>query len=89
MPHFYLHLGNGQGYLEDDHGDDYADVNAARQDAICSLREAIAADILKGVLNIATFIEIEDAQHQHVATMHFADAVRVETRADGIPTDRS
>ena len=79
MPLFYLNLCNGQGFLEDEEGEDYVDLAAATQAAIKGLREAMAADLLKGRWNSGSYMEIEDAQHQHLVTIQFGDIVEIET----------
>jgi hypothetical protein len=85
MPLFYLHLCNGQGLVEDEEGADYPTIAAARSAAIKGLRDALAGDIQSGQINIAAFIEIEDAQHAHIMTVHFADAVDISTENGRTP----
>ncbi len=85
MPHFYLHLCNGQGLVEDEEGRDYPDLEAARAEAVDGLRSIMAGEVRGGALNIAAFIEIEDEKRQHVATVHFAEAVIISKENDRTP----
>jgi hypothetical protein len=79
MPRFYLHLCNGQGFIEDEEGSLHPDLPAAQQAAIDGLRDALAGDICNGEINLTAFIDIEDERHQHLFTIHFGDAVKVKT----------
>ena len=76
MPRFYLHICNGSGFVEDDEGQELADLDAARNVAVDGLRDILAGELRSGDLNTASFIEIEDEDHQWVATVSFEDAVR-------------
>jgi uncharacterized protein DUF6894 len=77
MPRFYLHLCNGTGFTEDAEGKDYPNVDAARADAITALRDVLAGEMKQGQLLPASFIEVEDENHNLVLTVAFADAVIV------------
>jgi len=80
MPMFYLHLCNGTGFTEDLEGSDLPDLDAARSQAIEGLRDVAANEMKAGELNLASFIEIEDETHTHLATVHFTEAVSVTTK---------
>ena len=77
MPVFYLHVCNGNGFTEDTEGQDFADLAAAQQTAIKGLREIIAGEMQVGELDLGSFIEIEDDNHEMVATVLFEHAIRV------------
>jgi hypothetical protein len=77
MSIFYLHLCNGNGFMEDEEGHELSDLAAARKYAITSLRDVTAGDMQRGELNLGSFIEIENQWHQLVATVSFEDAVQV------------
>ena len=85
MPRFYLHICNGTGFTEDEEGTDLADVEAARRKAIDGLRDIMATEMRRGEINMGSFIEIEDEQHQLVATIPFLEAVRVTAEAGQRP----
>lgn len=46
MPRFYFHLYNGRGVVEDNHGTDHFDVDAARVAAISVLRDVLTRDLV-------------------------------------------
>ena len=75
----YLHLCNGLGYLEDEEGEDHIDLAAAKEEAGKALREVTAAELVQGVLNTGSFVEIEDEDHQPLEIVHFLDVVKLET----------
>ena len=77
MPRFYLHVCNGNGFTEDTEGQELANVAAARREAIGTLREIMAEEMQSGELNLGSFIEIEDANHQMVGTVEVEEAVRL------------
>jgi hypothetical protein len=75
VPRFYFNLCNGAEFAEDPEGVELADYAAARRKAVESLRGVMSGDLLMGDLNTASFIEIEDDQHELVETVSFADVV--------------
>jgi hypothetical protein len=77
MPRFYLHVCNGNGFTEDSEGQDLPDVEAARALAITSARDIMADEMRGGMLNPASFIEVEDAERKLLFTVHFSDAYTV------------
>jgi hypothetical protein len=79
VPRFYFHLHNDVD-VPDDEGEDLRDLEAAKAYANREVR-ALAADMAKQEGRIALWhrIDIEDAQHTVVDTVHFRDAVRIET----------
>lgn len=79
MPIFFLHLCNGEGFVEDEEGSDHDHLRAARSTAVRGLRDALAGDLRQGYINTAAFIEIEDENRSFVETVHFADAVKIVT----------
>lgn len=79
MPRFYLHVCNGNGFTEDTEGQEFADMAAAQRAAIKGLREIMAGEMQVGELDLGSFIEIEDANHEMVATVSFEEAVRLRS----------
>ena len=77
MPRFYLHVCNGDGFTEDLEGIELPDLATARQRAIEGLRDIMASELKSGHLNMASFIEIEDADHELVLTVPFIDTVKI------------
>jgi hypothetical protein len=77
MPRFYLHLCNGSGFTADEEGSDHADFDAAHAAAMAGLREVMADEMKRGELNMGSFVEIEDEQHNLLAIVSFEEAVSV------------
>jgi hypothetical protein len=75
IPRFYFHLCNGLEFAEDEEGVELADYAAARRNAVNGLRGVMSGDLLMGDVNTASFIEVEDENHQLVETVSFADVV--------------
>jgi hypothetical protein len=80
MPRYYFHVCNGTGFTEDEEGQDLPDLEAARVEAIRNARSIMAADVQRGMLDLSSFIEIEDVDHQLVQTLGFQDAVDLTQR---------
>lgn len=80
MAGFFLHLCNGDGCVEDEQGHEFADLAAARIGALNSLRAVLAEEVNEGLLYVSSFIEIEDADRVHVATVGFSDAIEISER---------
>ena len=78
MPLFYLHVCNGSGFIEDEEGQELPDLAAAREAAIDGARDIMREDIRRGELDPASFIEVEDSEHQHLFTLQFSEAVRIK-----------
>jgi hypothetical protein len=75
VPRFYFNLCNGAEFAEDPEGVELADYAAARRKAVESLRGVMSGDLLMGDLNTASFIDIEDDEHELIETVFFADVV--------------
>ena len=80
MPRYYFHICNGSGFVEDEEGQELADLEAARAFAVRSARSIMASDVQRGMLDLSSFIEIEDPQHQLVHTLGFDEAIDVTRR---------
>ena len=80
MPRYYLHICNGSGFVEDEEGQELADDEAARAQAIASARDIMAAEMRTGELDLSSFIEIEDERRSLLFTITFAEAVKIRER---------
>ena len=88
VPRFYFHVCNGSGFTEDKEGTEHRNLVAARSNAIRGLRDIMAAELQRGELNLGSFIEIEDEDHQLVMTVPFAEAVSVTSVRGPDESDR-
>lgn len=79
---YYMHICNGEGFVEDEEGREFADDAAARAEAIAAARDVMAGDLREGRLDLTSFIEVEDEAHQLLFTIVFADAVEIRTAPD-------
>ena len=81
VPRFYFNLCNGAEFAEDEEGAELQDHAAAYRKAVDGLRGVMAGDLLAGDLNTASFIEIENEQHELITTVSFADVVKLRKEA--------
>jgi hypothetical protein len=77
MPRFHLHLKNRIGFLPDLEGQDLPSEQAAREEAIRSIRSIASADVLDGFLDLEGSVEIVDAHGLLLAVVPFAEAVHI------------
>jgi hypothetical protein len=80
MARYYFHLSNGNGFVPDEEGQEHPDLEAARAAAVRSARSIMASDVQRGLLDLSSFIEIEDGAHRLVHTLTFEDAVDLTER---------
>ena len=83
MSRFYFHVCNGTGFVQDEEGQEFPDLEAARAFAIRNARSIMASDVQRGMLDLSSFIEIEDAEKQLVHTLGFEDAIDLAQRHKG------
>jgi hypothetical protein len=75
MPHYYFHIRNGLGFIEDREGMDVADLDAAHKEAVKGARSLIASEVLEGRLDLSGAIEVTDNEGQPVLTIPYQKAV--------------
>ena len=75
-----FHVCNGTGFVKDEEGQELPDLEAARAEAIRSARSTMASDVQRGMLDLSSFIEIEDAGNLLVFRLGFEDAVDLSKR---------
>lgn len=78
MPRFYFHLFNSIGTTVDNEGRELKDLPAAHDVAIATLRDVLGAELKSdGQVNMASFVEIEDADRKLRMTVAAREAVDV------------
>ncbi|WP_324749615.1 hypothetical protein SH591_13930 [Sphingomonas sp. LY54] len=87
MPRFYLHVCNGNGFVEDEEGSDLPDASAAREKALAGARDIMAAEIQLGELDLGSFIEVEDENRNYLFTVTFAHAVDLKGQDQTAPSE--
>jgi hypothetical protein len=87
MPRYFFHIREGSDLSRDHEGQDLSDVEAARHEAINSVREIISENLLRGgTLNHRT-IEIADATGHVVDVVYSRDVLLKDGRVRGNPDD--
>jgi hypothetical protein len=76
MPRYYFHLYNDLT-SSDEEGQEFPDLEAAREHAISQVRAVAADEVLKGKLTLSHRIVVADENGSVVATVRYADAVAV------------
>lgn len=75
MPLYFFHVRGGPSDADDGEGLEYSDDNAARKAALAGARSLIAADVLEGILNLSSRIDVADAQGRLLFSVSFARSV--------------
>ncbi len=75
---YYLHMQRGSTLIEDHEGEEFANLEAAREAAIWAAREIMADRLRSGRPFGAQTFEIHDEAGRRVATMPFMDAIPTE-----------
>lgn len=77
MSWFYMHIRCNGELIEDDEGAKFADVGAARTEAVRSIRSLVCGDVTAGFLHLDLSIEIRDDQNRRLQEVAFEDAVSI------------
>lgn len=77
MARYYFHLRNRVERLLDPEGREIADPGAIASIVLREARELMAADVLKGVVDLDARLEVEDADGNVVHSLRFTDAVQI------------
>jgi hypothetical protein len=76
MPRFYLHIRKGDALAEDPEGDEFASMEAARDEAIAAAREIMSEQMQRGELpEPNSCLEIADQDGRLVLTVSFDEAL--------------
>jgi hypothetical protein len=79
MALFFLHLHNGLGFLPDEEGRELPDLEAARREAVRSIRSLLAEEITRGRIDLGGRVEIAGADGEILAQVPFAEALEIVT----------
>ena len=77
MARFFLHLRNSNGHLEDEEGQELADIDAARQAAIASVRSIVSEEAETGFIDLRAPIPVFDENGALLLELPFSEAVEV------------
>ena len=75
MPLYFFNVRGGPADAEADEGLDYPDEEAARAAALAGARSLIASDVLEGILNLSSRIDITDSRGALLFSVPFEAAV--------------
>jgi hypothetical protein len=79
MPRYFFDLCNGNGWLPDAEGAEFADMDGMRDEAMVSVRSLIASDVLEAAtINLGHFLAVRDEGGNEIYRLHFRDAVDVQ-----------
>jgi hypothetical protein len=79
MPRYFLHLHNSMGFLEDEEGRDLLDLEAAREEAVRSIRSLLADEIRRGRIDLRGRLEVAGSDGEILDSIAFGQAVDVVT----------
>jgi hypothetical protein len=79
MPHFYLHVRNAVASANDEEGEDFADLAAAREKATAGARSILSEEVKGGLLDLRGAIDIADRTGKIVLTIPYTETVTVLT----------
>lgn len=80
MPRFYFHVSDGEGFCQNEEGQDLSDAEAARREAVRSARLLMADDLQRGELNLGSCIQVEAEGGEHLFTVRFDEIVTIRGR---------
>lgn len=83
MARFYFQLYNRVGYVPDQQGQELQDLDAARREAIGSIRSMIGEDAKQGLVDMQGRIEVRNEAGELLEVIRFADAVEVRLEGGG------
>ena len=72
-----MHICDGHGFIEDEEGRNLADDAEAREEAVAAARDIMSNDLRNGLLDLTSFIEVEDETGKLLFAVTFAEAVTV------------
>lgn len=75
MPHYALHLRNGELEADDEEGLDLPNERGARDQALVFARDLLAAAVLQGRLALQERIEVVEDGRGPILSLSFAEAV--------------
>jgi uncharacterized protein DUF6894 len=75
MARFFLNIHDGSGFAEDPEGQDLADLDAARLQAIDGVRSLLSEEARHGRLDLFGSIEITDSNGATLLVVPFREAI--------------
>jgi hypothetical protein len=82
MPRYFLNIRNSSGFAEDEEGQELADLQAARAEAIAGIRSVLAEEIKRGVLDLRGQVEITDEAAALLAVVPYREALELQMEVE-------
>jgi len=76
MPWFYLNIRCYGEFIEAEEAAEFSDIDAARREAVRSIRSLVSGDVHAGILHLDLSIEIRDEDGAKLDCVSFDDAIR-------------
>lgn len=84
MSRYHLNLHNSVGFVPDEEGSEFSDLEHARASAVASVRSILSDEISRGSLDMRGRIDIADNDGVLITVVRFSDAVHLQL--EGEPT---
>jgi len=89
MPRFFFHIVNGNGFTEDEEGQELPDAERARAIAVDSARSLLSAEVSRGELDLTGRIEVADAGGKPLMAVKFDEVVEIRRgEPPALPSDQ-
>ena len=75
MPWFYLNIQCDGEFIEAEEAAEFSDIDAARREAVRSVRSLVSADVYAGILHLDLSVEIGDVNRIQLESISFDDAI--------------
>jgi len=83
MTRYFLHVEMPDGVAVDQEGEELADPQAARLQAMRGIRDVLASQVKQGRLDLRGRIKVTDEAGAEIATVSFEEAVTVLGKIEG------
>ncbi|MDG2535228.1 hypothetical protein P6144_16325 [Sphingomonas sp. HITSZ_GF] len=75
---YFFHIQNGNGCTRDEEGQEFADLDAARQSALTGIRSVLGEELMRGVVDLSGRLDICDGTDRVLLSVPFGEAVQVQ-----------
>jgi hypothetical protein len=75
---YFFHIQNGNGCTRDEEGQEFVDLDAARQSALTGIRSVLGEELMRGIVDLSGRLDICDADDRVLLSIPFTEAVLVQ-----------
>jgi hypothetical protein len=79
MALYFFHLRNSSGYLLDEEGQEFPDLETVRAEAVRTVRSILSEELKAGQIDLRGRLEVTDAEGALLLTLPFSETVEVRT----------